>query len=282
MQRRKRPQKYETWAKDEDTRNIVHTELRWVLSTSGIYRYSSPATRQGGDWGERRYSCYSSLTSALDGSEWSASRPSRALPPGKGSPVPTVKETKWAPEPVWTQMLEKKNPLPLSEIEPQIFRHYTDRVFILYGDKLISSEYEPVAALKCWEGSDEATHLTLTVRQACSRNTRLLQSAFLLLQTVNTTHCSLACKLVKNKNKQAWGHCVGMHRATWLSFHIWGPSIESLVNAIEVLFVKPLKGSGEISKWIKNDFTITLLIRMSLVGVQQTIPPTCWWHIVQD
>jgi hypothetical protein len=38
--------------------------------------------------GERRYSSYSFSTSALDGGEWSASRPSRALPPGKGPPVP--------------------------------------------------------------------------------------------------------------------------------------------------------------------------------------------------
>jgi hypothetical protein len=34
--------------------------------------------------GERRYSSYSYLTSALDGGEWSASHPSRALyPQGK-------------------------------------------------------------------------------------------------------------------------------------------------------------------------------------------------------
>jgi hypothetical protein len=38
--------------------------------------------------GERRYSSYSYLTSALDGGEWSASHPGRALPPGKGPPVP--------------------------------------------------------------------------------------------------------------------------------------------------------------------------------------------------
>jgi hypothetical protein len=37
-------------------------------------------------WGERRYSSYSFSTSALDGGEWSASRPSRALPLGKGPP----------------------------------------------------------------------------------------------------------------------------------------------------------------------------------------------------
>jgi hypothetical protein len=36
-----------------------------------------------GAWWERRYSPYSFLTSALDGGEWSASRPSRALPLGK-------------------------------------------------------------------------------------------------------------------------------------------------------------------------------------------------------
>jgi hypothetical protein len=37
--------------------------------------------------GERRYNSYSYWTSALDGGEWSASRPGRALPPGKGPPV---------------------------------------------------------------------------------------------------------------------------------------------------------------------------------------------------
>jgi hypothetical protein len=37
--------------------------------------------RHGGAWGERRYSSYSFLISTLDGGEWSASRPGRALPP---------------------------------------------------------------------------------------------------------------------------------------------------------------------------------------------------------
>jgi hypothetical protein len=53
-----------------------------------IYIKSSPATCHGGTWGERRYSSYSFLTSALDGGEWSASRPGRTLPPGKEPPVP--------------------------------------------------------------------------------------------------------------------------------------------------------------------------------------------------
>jgi hypothetical protein len=36
--------------------------------------------------GERRYSSYSFLTSALDGGEWSASRPGRAITPGERTP----------------------------------------------------------------------------------------------------------------------------------------------------------------------------------------------------
>jgi hypothetical protein len=51
---------------------------------------------QGGE----EYSSYSFTTSALDGGEWSASRSGRALPPGKGPPVPIGQEAGWAPEPV--------------------------------------------------------------------------------------------------------------------------------------------------------------------------------------
>jgi hypothetical protein len=57
--------------------------------------------------GERKYSSCSVSTSALDGGEWSASRPDRALAPGKGSPVPIVQEAVWAQEPAWTQSLEE-------------------------------------------------------------------------------------------------------------------------------------------------------------------------------
>jgi hypothetical protein len=66
-------------------------------------------TRHEGAWGERRYSSYSFLTSALDGGKWSASRLGRALAPGEVLPVPTVQEAGWAPEPVWIQRLEEKS-----------------------------------------------------------------------------------------------------------------------------------------------------------------------------
>jgi hypothetical protein len=59
--------------------------------------------------GETRYSSYSFMTSALDGGEWSASRPGRALPPGKEHLVPIVQEAGWDPEPVWTQRLEENH-----------------------------------------------------------------------------------------------------------------------------------------------------------------------------
>jgi hypothetical protein len=64
------------------------------------------------------YSSYLFTTSALDGGEWSASRPGSALAPGKGPPVPIVQEAGWAPEPVWTQARGKiLSPLP--GIEPR-------------------------------------------------------------------------------------------------------------------------------------------------------------------
>jgi hypothetical protein len=68
--------------------------------------------------GEEEYSSYSFTTSALDGGEWSASRPSRALPPENRPPVPIVQEAGWAPEPVWTQRLEEKSFAPAGDRTP--------------------------------------------------------------------------------------------------------------------------------------------------------------------
>jgi hypothetical protein len=69
--------------------------------------------------GVRRYSSYS-LTSALEGGEWSASRPGRALPPGKEPPVPTLQDVGWAPEPVWTQRVEEKSSASVGDRTPAV------------------------------------------------------------------------------------------------------------------------------------------------------------------
>jgi hypothetical protein len=69
------------------------------------------------------------MTSALDGGEWSASRPERVSPPGTGSPVPGGQETGWAPEPVWTQRLEERSFASAGDriwVAQSVARHYTD------------------------------------------------------------------------------------------------------------------------------------------------------------
>jgi hypothetical protein len=80
----------------------------------------------------RRYSSILFSTSALDRGEWSASRPGRALAPGKGPTVPIVHEAGWVPESVWTQRLEEKSfrlcqrsSLERPVVQP-LARHYTD------------------------------------------------------------------------------------------------------------------------------------------------------------
>jgi hypothetical protein len=85
-----------------------------------------------GGAGGRMYSSYSFTTSALEGGEWSASRPGHALAPGKGTTVPIVQEAGWAPEPVWTERLEEKSfrlcresKLVRPVVQP-VARHYID------------------------------------------------------------------------------------------------------------------------------------------------------------
>jgi hypothetical protein len=82
--------------------------------------------------GGEEYSSYSFLTLALDGGEWSVSRPGRALVPAEGPPVPIRQETGRAPQPIWAQKLEKNffgicqgSNLDCLVIQP-IARHYTD------------------------------------------------------------------------------------------------------------------------------------------------------------
>jgi hypothetical protein len=82
--------------------------LRYFPGRSGFLTKLSHYTLRRRLEGED-VSSYSFSTSAVDGSEWSVSRPDRALPPRKGPPVPIVQEAGWAPEPVWTQRLEEKS-----------------------------------------------------------------------------------------------------------------------------------------------------------------------------
>jgi hypothetical protein len=80
----------------------------------------------------KRCSSYSFTTSALDGSEWSASRSGRALPPRKGPLIPIGQEAGWASEPVWTQRIEEKSfrlcqrSNPDRPVVQHVARHYTD------------------------------------------------------------------------------------------------------------------------------------------------------------
>jgi hypothetical protein len=76
-------------------------------------RYT-PWRRLGGE----EYSSWSFTTSALDRGEWSASRPGRALPPGKGPPVPIEQEAGWAPEPGWTLRIEENAFAPAGDRTP--------------------------------------------------------------------------------------------------------------------------------------------------------------------
>jgi hypothetical protein len=81
--------------------------------------------------GERRYSTFSYLASALDWGEWSASRPGCALPPGERTPpVPIGQDAGWAPEPVWTQRLEEKSSASVGDRTPVVqsspYSRYTD------------------------------------------------------------------------------------------------------------------------------------------------------------
>jgi hypothetical protein len=83
----------------------------WKVNTDESKPSEAKQSRYTPWWrlGERRYSSYSFLTSALDGRKWSASRSGRSLAPGKGIPVPIVQEAGWAPEPVWTQRIEEES-----------------------------------------------------------------------------------------------------------------------------------------------------------------------------
>jgi hypothetical protein len=84
--------------------------------------------RHAGDKGGKYTSC-SFSTSALDGGEWSASRPRQRFTRGKEHPVPIGKEAGWAPELIWTQRLQETSFASAGDrtsVTRFVVRHYTD------------------------------------------------------------------------------------------------------------------------------------------------------------
>jgi hypothetical protein len=106
---------------------LLMTIIRLTAWYSYHYNYYSyPTTSQEGAWGRGGIaSSYSFSTSALDGGEWSASCPSRALAPEERPRVLIVQEAGWAPEPVWTQEATGKILSPLPGIETRSPGHLT-------------------------------------------------------------------------------------------------------------------------------------------------------------
>jgi hypothetical protein len=70
--------------------------------------------------GEWRYNSTILIPSALDGGDWSASRPGR-FTRGEIAPVPTGQEAGWAPEPVWT--LSRRENLASAGNRTWVFQH---------------------------------------------------------------------------------------------------------------------------------------------------------------
>jgi hypothetical protein len=115
--------KISTWFTCQSVRQVwaLHTvsqcSCRCINSTNPLFKTTTlyvqlkavPLNSMEAIEGGRMHSPCSFLTLALDGGEWSASRPGRDLAPGKGPPVPTGQESGWVPEPVWKKRLEENS-----------------------------------------------------------------------------------------------------------------------------------------------------------------------------
>jgi hypothetical protein len=115
------------------TRTVTKIKIMQPLVTARFSTMWWLATHHGGACGERRYSSYSFTTSALDGAEWSASRPGRALPPGKGPPVYTQCTGGWVgpragldTEASGKILCPRRRSNPDRPVVQSVVRHYTD------------------------------------------------------------------------------------------------------------------------------------------------------------
>jgi hypothetical protein len=77
--------------------------------------------RHAGDKGEKIYSSYSFFTSALDGGEWSASSPGRALTPGRDPCYPLDRRL-GGPQ----NVLDRGSAGYGTPVVQSVVRHYTD------------------------------------------------------------------------------------------------------------------------------------------------------------
>ena len=62
------------------------------------------------------------MTAGLEGGEWSAARPGRTLPPGKG-PVYILQEAGWVQGPVWTGGKSRPHGIWSLIVQPVVSRY---------------------------------------------------------------------------------------------------------------------------------------------------------------
>jgi hypothetical protein len=105
----------------------LHNAFNCCFRCVSKVKLYTPWRRLGGE----EYSSYSFTTSALDGGEWSESRPGSALPPRKGPPVPIVQEAGWAPragldtEVTGKILCPRRGSNPDRPVVQPVVRHYT-------------------------------------------------------------------------------------------------------------------------------------------------------------
>jgi hypothetical protein len=107
---------------------VLFTELASTFTLKLNLSHYTPK----GTWGGEEVLLLLFLDFGTMWGEWSASRPGCALSPGTEPPLPTIQETGWVPETVWTQRLEKTSfhlcrgsSLIHPFVQP-VVRHYTD------------------------------------------------------------------------------------------------------------------------------------------------------------
>jgi hypothetical protein len=109
--------------------NVVHTHIPFCLKLK-LSHYTPSRGLRG-----EQYSSYSYLTSALDWSEWSASRPGRSLALGKGHRYP-LDIRLCGPRAGWRKIL-----LLLTGIEPRCYLKTHFNITLPYGKWLLTSGF---------------------------------------------------------------------------------------------------------------------------------------------